>query len=115
MKLFFYSLLLLFCLGTLITELNNKFRSIWLIVYSLNSTDYFFKDKLYLTERLRGSNSSGSQGSFTYFGIIESTQNEGSIKGWIEKMKVYRKFDKIKNKTIMTYGTVRTKTLSWDW
>ena len=101
MKLFIYSLLLVFSFGAIIVEFVNDFQSFKLIKYSLNPEMYFIKDRLYFTERLRGHNSTGSQGTHIYYGIIESSKKEGNISGYMEKINSQFSFDKERNKNYL--------------
>ena len=98
MKIFLYSLLLFFCLGGVIAEYANEFKSFKLIDYRYNfsKNDYFIKDKLYYTNKLPTYNSEGSEGNWIYYGKIKSSGKEGSISGWIKNLESKWYFDEIR-------------------
>ena len=94
MKIFLYSFLLFFSVGTVLTEFLHDFKSFKLIYYRYNnSEEYFKKDKLYYTNKLPGDNSAGSEGEWVYYGKIESSKKDGNIRGWIKNMESKWHFD----------------------
>lgn len=93
MKLFLYAILLFFSIGAIVSETIHDFKSFKLIFYSFNSNDFFIQDKLYYTRKSPGDNSSGSQGTWVYYGQIKSSSKEGNIRGWIKTMESKWHFD----------------------
>lgn len=82
-----------FSISSVIIEFVNDFKSFKLISYRYNADSKFIKNKFLIIDRIPGFNSEGSQGSFNYLGIIESTGKKESISGWIKPMESKWHFD----------------------
>lgn len=96
MKIIVYSILLFFSIGTIVAEIINDYKSFKLVSYSFNPAEHYIKDKLYYTDKLGGDNSTGSEGEYVYYGIIQSSGKKGNIRGWINQMEEKRIYDKEK-------------------